>query len=73
MQGLENLEEIVDKTIAASPKQIQDYLAGKEKAFNSLVGQVMKTAKGASPSQVNDMLRRKLLLLQLTARSRYGL
>jgi aspartyl-tRNA(Asn)/glutamyl-tRNA(Gln) amidotransferase subunit B len=40
---------------------VAEYKAGKEKAFNALVGQVMKAAKGkANPQQVNDVLRQKL-------------
>jgi len=41
---------------------VADYRAGKEKAFNSLVGQVMKASKGrANPQQVNEILRRRLV------------
>jgi aspartyl-tRNA(Asn)/glutamyl-tRNA(Gln) amidotransferase subunit B len=55
------LEAIVTEVLAANPKQVQDYRAGKDKAFNALVGQVMKATKGkANPAQVNDLLRRKL-------------
>ncbi len=52
---------IVDEVLAANAKQVADYRAGKEKAFNSLVGQVMKRTQGkANPAQVNEILRRKL-------------
>jgi aspartyl-tRNA(Asn)/glutamyl-tRNA(Gln) amidotransferase subunit B len=55
------IEKWVDEVLAANAKQVADYLSGKEKAFNSLVGQVMKAARGkASPAQVNEILRRKL-------------
>jgi aspartyl-tRNA(Asn)/glutamyl-tRNA(Gln) amidotransferase subunit B len=55
------IEAIVAEVLAANPKQVEDYRAGKEKAFNSLVGQVMKATKGrANPAQVNELLRRKL-------------
>jgi aspartyl-tRNA(Asn)/glutamyl-tRNA(Gln) amidotransferase subunit B len=55
------IEKIVDEVLAANAKQVEDYRAGKEKAFNSLVGQAMKASKGkANPAQVNDILRRKL-------------
>jgi len=55
------IEKIVDQVIAANPKQVEDYRAGKEKAFNSLVGQVMKATQGkANPAQVNEILKRKL-------------
>ena len=56
------LEKIADEVIAANAPQVADYRAGKEKAFNSLVGQVMKATKGkANPQQVTDILKRKLL------------
>src|SRR5262245_58931145 len=56
-----SIEKLVDGVLAANPKQVEDYRAGKEKAFNSLVGQVMKATKGkANPAQVNELLRRKL-------------
>jgi aspartyl-tRNA(Asn)/glutamyl-tRNA(Gln) amidotransferase subunit B len=55
------IEKIVDEVLAANAKQVEDYRAGKEKAFNSLVGQVMKrTAGKANPAQVNEILRRRL-------------
>ncbi len=55
------IEKVVDEVLAANAKQVEDYRAGKEKAFNSLVGQVMKRTQGkANPAQVNDILRRKL-------------
>jgi len=55
------IEKIVDQVLAANAQQVADFRAGKEKAFNSLVGQVMKATRGkANPQQVNDVLRRKL-------------
>jgi aspartyl-tRNA(Asn)/glutamyl-tRNA(Gln) amidotransferase subunit B len=55
------IEKMVDEVLAANATQVQAYRAGKEKAFNSLVGQVMKAAKGkANPAQVNEILKRKL-------------
>ena len=55
------LEKIVDEVLAANPKSVEEFRAGKEKAFNALVGQAMKATKGkANPQQVNDLLRRKL-------------
>jgi len=55
------IEKLVDDVLASNAKQVQDYRAGKEKAFNSLVGQVMKATKGkADPEKVNRMLRHKL-------------
>jgi len=47
--------------LSAHPAIVEEYRAGKQKAFNSLVGQVMKLAKGkANPQQVNELLREKL-------------
>ncbi len=55
------LEKIVDQVIAANAQQVADYKGGKEKAFNSLVGQAMKLSKGkANPQQVSEILKRKL-------------
>jgi len=55
------IEKIVDEVLAANAKQVEDYRAGKDKAFNSLVGQVMKRTQGkANPAQVNEILRRRL-------------
>jgi aspartyl-tRNA(Asn)/glutamyl-tRNA(Gln) amidotransferase subunit B len=55
------LERICDQVIAANPRQVEDYCAGKEKAFNSLIGQAMKLTKGkANPQQVTEILKRKL-------------
>ena len=55
------IEKIVDEVLAANAKQVEDYRSGKEKAFNALVGQVMKRSQGkANPAQVNEILRRKL-------------
>jgi len=55
------LEKAVDDVLANNPKQVEDYRAGKEKAFNSLVGQVMKATQGkANPAQVNEILKRRL-------------
>jgi len=55
------IEKIVDEVIAAGAKLVEDYRAGKKKAFNALVGQVMKASRGkANPAQVNEILRRKL-------------
>jgi aspartyl-tRNA(Asn)/glutamyl-tRNA(Gln) amidotransferase subunit B len=55
------IETAVDEVLAANVRQVEDYRAGKQKAFNSLVGQVMKATRGkANPAQVNEILRRKL-------------
>jgi aspartyl-tRNA(Asn)/glutamyl-tRNA(Gln) amidotransferase subunit B len=55
------IEAIIDAVLAANPKSVDEFRAGKEKAFNALVGQVMKATRGkANPQQVNEALRRKL-------------
>ncbi|WP_312565518.1 Asp-tRNA(Asn)/Glu-tRNA(Gln) amidotransferase subunit GatB [Diaphorobacter sp.] len=55
------LEKIIDEVIAANAANVEQYKAGKDKAFNALVGQVMKASKGkANPQQVNDLLKAKL-------------
>ena len=55
------IEKIVDEAIAANAAIVAEYRAGKEKAFNSLVGKVMAASRGkANPGQVNAILKRKL-------------
>lgn len=55
------IEAIVDEVLAANDAMIQEYKSGKDKAFNALVGQVMKASKGkANPAQVNEILKKKL-------------
>jgi aspartyl-tRNA(Asn)/glutamyl-tRNA(Gln) amidotransferase subunit B len=55
------LEKIVDEVIAANADNVTQYKAGKEKAFNALVGQVMKASKGkANPQQVNELLKKRI-------------
>ncbi|MCB1898212.1 Asp-tRNA(Asn)/Glu-tRNA(Gln) amidotransferase subunit GatB [Cognatazoarcus halotolerans] len=55
------IEAIIDEVLAANQKSVEEFRSGKEKAFNALVGQVMKASRGkANPTQVNDLLKRKL-------------
>jgi aspartyl-tRNA(Asn)/glutamyl-tRNA(Gln) amidotransferase subunit B len=55
------LEKIVDEVIAANQKSVDEYRSGKDKAFNALVGQVMKASKGkANPAQASELLKKKL-------------
>ncbi|AXT44903.1 MULTISPECIES: Asp-tRNA(Asn)/Glu-tRNA(Gln) amidotransferase subunit GatB [Chromobacterium] len=55
------IEKMVEEAIAANPKAVEEFRAGKEKALNALAGQVMKASKGkANPAQVQDILRQKL-------------
>ena len=55
------IEEIIDEVLAANAAMVEEFKAGKEKAFNALVGQAMKASKGkANPAQVNEILKKKL-------------
>ena len=55
------IEAIIDEVLAANAAMVEEFKAGKEKAFNALVGQAMKASKGkANPAQVNDILKKKL-------------
>jgi aspartyl-tRNA(Asn)/glutamyl-tRNA(Gln) amidotransferase subunit B len=55
------LDKLVGDVIAAHSRSVEEFKSGKEKAFNALVGQVMKAAKGkANPAQVNEILKKKL-------------
>jgi aspartyl-tRNA(Asn)/glutamyl-tRNA(Gln) amidotransferase subunit B len=55
------LEKIVDEVLAANAKSVEEYKAGKEKAFNALIGQAMKASKGkANPAQLTELLKKKL-------------
>jgi aspartyl-tRNA(Asn)/glutamyl-tRNA(Gln) amidotransferase subunit B len=55
------LEKIIDEVVAANPKQLEQYRAGKKTMLGFFVGQVMKASKGqANPQLVNELLTRKL-------------
>jgi aspartyl-tRNA(Asn)/glutamyl-tRNA(Gln) amidotransferase subunit B len=55
------IEAIIDEVLAANAAMVEEYKAGKDKAFNALVGQAMKASKGkANPAQVNEFLKKKL-------------
>jgi aspartyl-tRNA(Asn)/glutamyl-tRNA(Gln) amidotransferase subunit B len=55
------LEKIIDAVLAANTKSVEEYRAGKEKAFNALIGQAMKATQGkANPAQLTELLRQKL-------------
>ena len=55
------IEGVIDAVIAANPKQLADYRAGKDKLFGFFVGQVMKATGGkANPAQLNELLKTKL-------------
>ena len=55
------IEKLIDDVLAANPKSVEEFRAGRDKAFNALVGQAMKASKGkANPAQVNAVLKQKL-------------
>jgi aspartyl-tRNA(Asn)/glutamyl-tRNA(Gln) amidotransferase subunit B len=61
MSDAGELERIVDEVLAANTKSVEEFRAGKDKAFNALVGQAMKATKGkGNPAQVNELLKKKL-------------
>ena len=55
------IEKIINDVLSGNPQSVAEFRAGREKAFNALVGQAMKASRGkANPAQVNEILRRKL-------------
>ncbi len=55
------LEKMIDQVIAANPKQVEQYRAGKTTILGFFVGQVMKASRGqANPALVNELLQKKL-------------
>ena len=55
------IEKIVEKVLAGSSREVEDYKNGKTKLFGYFVGQVLKQTKGkANPKVVNDILKEKL-------------
>ena len=61
MDDTSALEAAITQVLAANAKSVDEYRAGKDKAFNALVGQVMKLCQGkADPAQVNDLLKARL-------------
>ena len=55
------IDAAIDAVIAANPKPLQDYRAGKQTAMGALVGMVMKNGKGLNPKMVQEQLKEKLL------------
>lgn len=56
------IEKLIDQVLVENQKSVEEYRSGKEKAFNSLIGQIMKASKGkANPAQVNQILKDKLI------------
>jgi len=61
MSDTGELDRILDEVLAANAKSVEEYRAGKDKAFNALIGQAMKATKGkANPTAVNELLKKKL-------------
>jgi len=61
MSDTGELERILDEVLAMNQKSVDEFRAGKDKAFNALVGQAMKATKGkANPAAVNELLKKKL-------------
>jgi aspartyl-tRNA(Asn)/glutamyl-tRNA(Gln) amidotransferase subunit B len=55
------LDRLLDEVLAGNAKSVEEFRAGKDKAFNALVGQAMKATKGkANPAQVTELLKKKL-------------
>jgi len=55
------LEKVIAEILAANPKSVEEFRAGKEKAFNALVGQAMKATRGkGNPARINEILKKKL-------------
>ena len=64
MNDTSALEAIVDQVLAANPDNVAQFKAGKDKAFNALVGQIMKASQGkANPQQAGELLRQRLAKL----------
>ena len=60
MSDTGELERILDEVLAANTKSVEEFRAGKEKAFNALIGQAMKATKGkANPTAINELLKKK--------------
>jgi len=58
----QELTRIIDAVLAENARSVEEFRAGKEKAFNALVGQAMKATRGkANPAEVNTLLRARLL------------
>ena len=55
------IEAAIDQVLLENQKMVDEYKSGKDKAFNALVGRVMRATKGkANPAQVNEILKQKL-------------
>ncbi len=60
MSDTSAIDAAIDAVLSQKPKAMDDYKAGKQAAFNSLFGMVMKNARGLNPKMVQEILRKKL-------------
>ena len=61
ISNVDEIENILNKVLKDNDMMVQEYKSGKDKAFNALIGQVMKASKGkANPGQVSQLLKEKL-------------
>ncbi len=61
VSDLSSLEPLIDQIIAANPKQVEEFRAGKEKVLGFFVGQAMKATQGkANPARLQDLVIQKL-------------
>ena len=55
------IEKMIDEVIAANPKQVEQYRAGKTTMAGFFVGQVMRASRGqANPALLNELVTKKL-------------
>ncbi len=65
VSNVNEIDKVIDDVISASPKQLEQYRAGKETLFGFFVGQVMKATRGeANPKIVNERLKEKLAVIK---------
>ena len=61
ISNVDEIENILNQVLKDNDMMVQEYKSGKDKAFNALIGQVMKASKGkANPGQVSQLLQRKI-------------
>ena len=61
ISNINEIENILNQVLQDNEAMVEEYKSGKDKAFNALIGQVMKASKGkANPSQVSQLLKEKL-------------
>ena len=61
ISNVSEIEDILNQVLKENGAMVEEYKSGKDKAFNALIGQVMKASKGkANPGQVSQLLKEKL-------------